>query len=309
MANQLIPGIGVLFPTFYDSSVDYFHGVTTAHAMQSLTESTKEGVALRTGVYMSHVQAADDGLAFHLLRCSTNFAGPTHNFRGVDRDILDRTNCAIAQHFPEAAPVNHVLAQVYHNRKATAGHKEAKAVIKRHADKTKDMPTNGVIAFATFYSYDGCPRRHTPASDPLDVWYGKASMLTTMKFALKQPDHHPHLPAQVTVKLYPHSLLLIPLTTNQLYTHEIKAPLLPAHMAPTRLGYVMRCSNQRAIHRDGVTYAITPDGEEVPLGAMTPLSAAAVRAAYRQENVSDEAVHYPAVHCSFNSGDYQAPLL
>lgn len=307
---QDFPGVGVLFPRFFDDGRDYYAEFMAAHAPQALTESNKAGVALRKGLYMSRVEPVGpgDGLAFHMLRCSTNFHGPTDNFRAVDHDILARTNAAVRRHFPGAAPVNHVLAQVYHNRRAGRGVREAKAVIKRHADKTKDMPRNGVLAFATFYNFDGCAAGPCPL-DPLDVAYKrKSSMLTDMLFVLKQPEHHPDLPARVRIKLYPNSLLVVPLETNRIYTHEIKAPVLPAHVLPTRLGYVMRCSNQRAVHRDGRTYLLGADGEE-PLQAMTPDVAAAVRAAYLQENQSDAVVEYPVFPASFNEGDYQAPAL
>lgn len=306
-----IPNIGILFPRFFDDGRDYYADFNAAHATQALTESNKEGVALRKGLYMSHVEATGqgDGLAFHLLRCSTNFHGPTENFRDVDHDILARTNEAVRRHFPGAAPVNHVLAQVYHNRPASRGVREAKAVIKRHADKTKDMPGNGVLAFATFYNFDGCAAGPCP-TDALDVCFNrKSSMLTDMLFVLKREENHPHLQPRVRVKLYPNSLLVVPLETNRLYTHELKAPVLPAHLLPTRLGYVMRCSNQRALHRDGRTFLLYGEGIETPMEAMTPEVAAAVRAAYLQENATDAVVEYPAFAASFNEGDYQAPLL
>ncbi len=61
------------------------------------------------------------------------------------------------------------------------------------------------------------------------------------------------LPAQFTLPLYPGSVFFMPLSTNRLYVHEIVPSELDAARIPTRLGYVARCSNAEAVHREGHT--------------------------------------------------------
>ena len=147
----LVHGVGVLVRRFFDPALDYFGQIQVEHAFQSLTESTKPGAAHRTGIYLTPVEQRGGELHFHLLRCSSNFSGPTETFRATDRRIVDALNAEAAALFEGAAPLNHVLAQIYWNTPATATAKQTKAKIKGHADKTKDMPSNGVMAFCTFY--------------------------------------------------------------------------------------------------------------------------------------------------------------
>lgn len=252
---------------------------------------------------MSEVVPLEDGSRqFHLLRCSTNFEGPTEGFNDVDKRLLSQVNSAIDKHLPQCAHVNHVLAQLYHNSQGENGGKSTKAKIKRHADKTKDMEPNGVIAFASFYSF---PTNVKVTVTEDDILYGKnQSVLTRLHFAPKDTQRNPF-----TVTLLPNSLLLIPLTTNQLYTHETKPSILPANKIPTRIGYVMRCSKQLALHRNGQTY-VQVDNNFVPMPEMTPNDAQAIKEVYKQENVECGPVHYPSdIHGSFNKGDYLMPSL
>merc|ERR1719201_135291 len=133
--------------------------------------------------------------------------------------------------------MNHVLAQIYHNVGADPQHgcrHASKAAISRHSDKTKDMPAHGVMAFVTLYSDpDGRLQplqQRTPQGGAPD--YGRCSAkgsalsgLTRLRFCLK-PDARleagPHAAEVVDVALQPNSLLLVPLRTNRLYTHEIR---------------------------------------------------------------------------------------
>lgn len=48
---QDFPGVGVLFPRFFDDGRDYYAEFMAAHAPQALTESNKDGVALRKWLY------------------------------------------------------------------------------------------------------------------------------------------------------------------------------------------------------------------------------------------------------------------
>ncbi|VAW72812.1 hypothetical protein MNBD_GAMMA10-1619 [hydrothermal vent metagenome] len=56
-----------------------------------------------------------EGLHFNLLPCSTNLLAPTENFGANDRHVVDVLNQEAARIFENQAPLNHVLAQVYHN--------------------------------------------------------------------------------------------------------------------------------------------------------------------------------------------------
>jgi hypothetical protein len=148
-----VHGSGVYYRRFFDPAGAHFSRICSEHAFQSLTESTKPGKAHRSGIYLTPVRREGDALHFRLLRCSTNLSGPTENFRATDRHIVDALNQEAALVFDAAAPLNHVLAQTYHNTPADPERKQAKARISPHADKTKDMPRDGVMAFCTFYEH------------------------------------------------------------------------------------------------------------------------------------------------------------
>ena len=105
-----IHGVGVFYPQFFNDSVDYFKSIESAHQFQTLTESNKPGSAFRTGIYLTGVINEDDGLKFHLLRCSSNFSGPTDNFRDIDDSIVDSVNNACQSVFTNPGSLNHVLA-------------------------------------------------------------------------------------------------------------------------------------------------------------------------------------------------------
>ena len=122
---------------------------------------------------------------------------------------------------------------------------------------------------------------------------------------------YPALKKSFRVTLYPNSLFLISLETNRLYTHEIKPSSLPVSKIPTRLGYVIRCSKTKAIHRDGRTYILAENDnakEERALEEMSGESMREIKDLYFQENVSDAQVTYPMIYTSLNEGDYKMPM-
>lgn len=303
-----VHGLGLYYRCFFDPSVDFFARIRGEHAFQSLTESTKPGRAHRTGIYLSPVTRDAGALRFRLLRCSTNLSGPTEGFRATDRHIVDALDQEAALSFEGAAPLDHVLAQTYHNTPADAEKKQAKARISLHADKTKDMPTNGIMAFCTFYERQG--ERLPLPDDPFDQDQGRRSGLTRLRFRLKEtvPESMAAaLPRQLTITLLPGSVFFMPLSTNRLYVHEIVPSELDAARLPTRLGYVVRCSKTQAVHEDGRTF-IESGGERVALEAPTPEGMSELRRLYAEENKTHVHIDYgDELRFSMNEGDYLAP--
>lgn len=306
----LVHGVGVYYRRFFDLNFDHFNRICTEHTFQSLTESTKPGKAHRTGIYLTPVKQEGEDLHFRLLRCSTNLSGPTENFRANDSYIVDALNREAAFIFQHHAPLNHVLAQIYHNTPAIAVQKQSKARISAHADKTKDMPTDGIMAFCTFY--DQLNKLSPLTTDAFDYGYKGTSGLTKLYFRLKEPIvEHPEctLPAQFTLTLYPNSVFFMPLSTNRLYTHEIRSSTLDAKLIPTRLGYVVRCSNAEAIHKNGHTF-LKIDGKLVPLASPTLEGMKALRNLYTEENKTQAFIDYgDNILFSMNTGDYLAPQI
>ncbi|MFF3019316.1 hypothetical protein [Streptomyces sp. NPDC057939] len=307
-----VHGVGVYYPRFFALDADHFGRIRAEHAFQSLTESTKPGTAHRRGIYLTPVTRNDDELRFRLLRCSTNFSGPTENFRPTDTHIVEELNREAAAVFRDQAPLNHVLAQIYHNTAATAERKQSKARISAHADKTKDMPVNGIMAFCTFYDGIGTDAPRPPAEDPFGQDAKGDGGLTRLRFRLKEPvEEHDGvaLPKQFTLTLHPGSVLLMPLSTNRLYTHEIRPSTWDAALLPTRLGYVVRCSNAEAVHKGGRTF-LEVGGEPVELGPPTPDGMDELRRLYAEENRTSSFIDYgDGLLFSMNAGDYVAPRI
>ncbi|MFD5329016.1 hypothetical protein [Streptomyces sp. NPDC127092] len=304
-----VHGVGVYYRRFFAPGDDHFGRIRAEHAFQSLTESTKPGAARRSGIYLTPVTRHGDDLHFRLLRCSTNLSGPTEGFRPTDTSIVEALNAEAASVFRNHAPLNHVLAQIYHNTRATPERKQSKARISAHADKTKDMPANGVMAFCTFY--DGLDQLRPLAEDPFDHGVNGVSALTGLRFRLKEPNgggDGSGLPPQFTVTLHPGSVLFMPLSTNRLYTHEIRPSALDASLLPTRLGYVVRCSSAEAVHRNGDTFLKAAGGGLVKLEPPTPDGMDELRRLYAEENRTSAFVDYgDAFLFSMNTGDYVAP--
>ncbi|MFJ6052160.1 hypothetical protein [Streptomyces sp. NPDC092307] len=305
-----VHGAGVYYRRFFDLDADHFGRIRAEHAFQSLTESTKPGTAHRSGIYLTPVEQSGDELHFRLLRCSTNLSGPTEGFRATDTLIVEALNREAATVFRGQAPLNHVLAQIYHNTGATAERKQSKARISAHADKTKDMPVNGVMAFCTFY--DGLDKLRPLADDAFDYGVKRAGGLTQLRFRLKEPTAEAEqdgvaLPPQFDLTLYPGSVFFMPLSTNRLYTHEIRPSTLGADVLPTRLGYVVRCSNAEAVHKDGRTF-LKAGGDPVELGPPTPEGMDELRRLYAEENRTSSFIDYGGKFLfSMNTGDYVAP--
>lgn len=305
-----VHGVGVYYRRFFDLGADRFGQIRAEHEFQSLTESTKPGTAHRSGIYLTPVTRNGDELHFRLLRCSTNLSGPTEGFRPTDKHIVDALNLEAAAVFRNQAPLNHVLAQIYRNTPAAAGRKQSKAKISAHADKTKDMPVNGIMAFCTFY--DRLDRLQPLAEDPFDYGYGAkgVSGLTRLHFRLKEPagEHDgAAFPPQFTLTLHPGSVFFMPLSTNRLYTHEIRPSTLDPGLLPTRLGYVVRCSSTEAVHKNGRTF-LKVDGDLVGLEPPTPAGMDELRRLYAEENKTSSFIDYgTAFFFSMNTGDYVAP--
>ncbi|MGW9074786.1 hypothetical protein ACWGQT_35825 [Streptomyces yangpuensis] len=298
-----VHGAGVYYRRFFDLDAGHFGRIRAEHAFQSLTESTKPGTAHRSGIYLTPVTQDGDALHFRLLRCSTNLSGPTEGFRATDTEIVDALNREAASVFRNHAPLNHVLAQIYHNTLATAERKQSKAKISAHADKTKDMPGNGIMAFCTFY--DGLDKLQPMAEDAFDHGLKRASGLTRLHFRLKEEVDG--LPSQFSLTLYPGSVFFMPLSANRLYTHEIRPSTLNAEALPTRLGYVVRCSSAEAVHRNGQTFLKTAD-DLVELGPPTQEGMDELRRLYAEENRTSSFIDYgDRFLFSMNSGDYVAP--
>ncbi|WP_327075275.1 hypothetical protein OG196_42315 [Kitasatospora purpeofusca] len=307
-----VHGVGVYYPRFFEPEADHFGRIRAEHAFQSLTESTKPGTAHRSGIYLTPVTRDGDELHFRLLRCSTNLSGPTEGFGPTDTGVVEELNREAAAVFRGQAPLNHVLAQIYHNTRATEGRKQSKARISAHADKTKDMPANGIMAFCTFYDrLDGLDGPQPLAQDPFDLGVKGVSGLTGLRFHLKDPTavlDGTALPPQFTLTLHPGSVFLMPLSTNRLYTHEIRPSSLDAGLLPTRLGYVVRCSSAEAVHRDGRTFLKTAAGDPVELEPPTEAGMDELRRLYAEENRTSSFIDYgDGFRFSMNTGDYLAP--
>ncbi|MEV4925346.1 hypothetical protein [Streptomyces roseoverticillatus] len=303
-----VHGVGVYYRRFFELGADYFGRVRAEHAFQSLTESTKPGTAHRSGIYLTPVTRNGDELHFRLLRCSTNLSGPTENFRPTDTRIVEALNREAAAVFRNQAPLNHVLAQTYHNTLATAERKQSKAKISAHSDKTKDMPVHGIMAFCTFY--DRLDNLQPLAEDAFDYGVKGASALTKLHFRLKEPTEKRDgvaLPPQFTLTLYPGSVFFMPLSTNRLYAHEIRPSPLDAELLPTRLGYVVRCSSAEAVHKNGRTF-LKVAGDLAELEPPTPAGLNELRRLYAEENRTSSFIDYGDKFLfSMNTGDYLAP--
>ncbi len=299
--------LGAISPT----NTNYFDSLQVKHKFQSLTEGNKPGKSFRNGIYLSEVEIDEDTSKFHLLRCSTNLDGPTLAFADEDREILTEVNKLADRNFTQKANLNHVLAQVYNNTFIVNDAdkvKERKAKIRSHSDKTKDMPANGLIAFCTFYSSNISDYK-APLRNRFDRCYRDISVLTKLKFKLKDEARHLPLVQEFSVPLYHNSVLLIPLSTNRYWTHETCPPSLPVGKFPTRLGYVIRCSNTSAVFRDGTTYIQREGKEDVKLEKPMQEDISGLKKLYQAENITINHIEYKDIFFSMNEGDYKRPIV
>lgn len=316
----IINGVGVYYRRFFETNVDYFTKIQKEHNFQSLTESNKTSAAYRKGIYITKVRPDEAGNRhFKLLRCSTNLSGATDNMKTTDEVIVRALNNEVPFIFKNAAPLDHILAQVYWNSEATADKKSVKAKIKAHSDKTKDMPQNGIMAFCTFYSKIGTQFKSNPDGDPFDKCLRrKTSILTNLRFKLKksayaQYDGKEALIQEFSVTLFPESVFFMSLSTNRLYTHAIVPSALPVPHLPTRMGYVVRCSKTSAVHIDGQNFIEQDEVDDrqkpVALEQPTIQGVSDLKGLYRIENSQMDLVEYGnRFTFSLNKGDYSAPM-
>lgn len=308
----VVNNAGVYFRKLFTED-DYFNKIKAEHVFQELTESNKPSKAFRKGIYLTKVtkEENEDGnevLHYRLLRCSSNFTGPTDNFRTTDHKIIDSLNDAVKYVFEYKTELNHVLAQIYENKMKTEDtEKEMKSRIKAHSDKTKDMPKDGLIVFCTFYDNANVEHLKSSTTDRYDSCYKGVSALAKLHFKLKSTVEDDALEKEFSVTLYPDSVFMIPLSTNRLYTHEIRPSMLNADRIPTRMGYVVRCSNLEAQHINHQTY-IRENDSLVKLDKMTPETQEELRNFYYDENKSEKMIKYGKIHFSMNSGDYEKPI-
>ncbi|WP_196888187.1 hypothetical protein [Aureivirga sp. CE67] len=301
---------GILYRNLFNDE-DYFKWVESEHDFQELTESIKNTKALRSGIYMTDVKKEESDengeiLHYHLLRCSSNLTGPTDNFRNSDRKIIKRLNDCAKDVFENDTDLNHVLAQIYRNKVQENG-KQAKAKIKAHSDKTKDMDENGLIAFCTFYDRTEFEQLKPSKKDPFDWTYKNVSGLSRLLFKLKKDITDSSLVKEFSVTLYPNSAFIIPLSTNRLYTHEIRTSMLNVDQIPVRMGYVARCSNMKAQYKNENVY-IQEGDELLKMVEMTEEMRQDLYKDYKKENDTKEKVDYEKIRFSMNVGDYKKPI-
>lgn len=310
----VIHQMGVYFRELFPED-NFFKKITQEHNFQDLTESTKQSKALRKGIYLSAVTQEINSeqkelLHYNLMRCSSNLTGPTDNFRATDHQIITALNEAASYTFEKAPCLNHVLAQIYYNKKegeTPQKMKEKKAKISAHSDKTKDMLEEGLIAFCTFYDKAKFEQLQPSKKDSFDWVYKKHSGLTKLHFKLKKTVEEDNLIKEFFVTLYPNSVFMIPLSTNRLYTHAISPSMLNVDRIPIRMGYVVRSSKQEALYKDNQVF-IQEKGEWLPLQPMTQELLSELKTSYYEENTTEKKVQYKEVHFSMNQGDYQKPI-
>lgn len=304
----IISKAGVYFRKLFTGH-HYFDQIKSEHNFQELTESNKPGKAFRKGIYLTDIKKDENEvLHYRLLRCSSNFTGPTDNLRPTDRKIIDTLNEAVKYVFEDKTDLNHVLAQIYENKvRNESNEKEVKSKIKAHSDKTKDMPTEGLIVFCTFYDKTDLSHLKQPENDRYDRRHKEITAFTRLHFKLKSSVNDASLDKEFSVTLYPNSVFMIPLSTNRLYTHEIKPSSLNADMIPTRMGYVVRCSNVEAQYIDNQTF-IREQGDLIKLEPMTEEGQEDLRDTYYEENISEQPIQYGKIHFSMNAGDYEKPI-
>lgn len=81
--------------------------------------------------------------------------------------------------------------------------------------------------------------------------------------------------------------------------------MLNADRIPTRMGYVVRCSNLEAQHINHQTY-ISENGRFIKLDKMTPETQEELRSFYYEENKSEELIKYGKIHFSMTGIDFES---
>lgn len=291
-------GNGVYFRKYFNDDT-MFDRIKNEHEFQDLGLGKLPGKAFRQGVYITPINEDKNGdLNFKLLRCSTNLSGPTEQCRATDYQIIGSLNNEAENVYNNPTTMNHVLAQIYWNTGTN------KARINKHSDKTKDMPKDSMMAFCTFYDnsffIDTKLKQHG-----FDWCFGKKNVTALSKLCFKIKNKEDG--EDFTVTLYPGSVLFIPIKTNRLYTHEIHVSDLDVKNIPTRMGYVIRCSNTDAVFKDNNTF-IKYDGELIKLENETDNGIELLKSMYMIENKTTNIVDYEnKFYFSLNKGDYMRP--
>jgi len=368
-----------------ENNEDIFTKLTTDHSLQALSESDKPGAAHRTGIYLTKADEYRFRLlrcSSNLAGPTASFQATDREIisrlNTESRAIFDSAsdmnhvlaqaywNNYVTRHGPynnnsthEEVTPPRTLEPDSHSSDSDKGEvapaetvttvtKQTKAKIKAHADKTKDMSRDGVMAFCTFYNEQELRARLQKFKQDDDAngllgsfdcssydwghWSVKggkknkfSSGMTKLRFELKQPVEQRQkaagfndamkLPKNFDVVLFPNSVFMMPLSTNRLYTHETVPGGLDVYMLPTRLGYVVRCSKTEAVWRDGCTYVRNPASGKFDAKLVEPTLAgiSELKKLYAKENLGDELMDYGVERGEFlfslNKGDYMCPIV
>jgi len=338
-------GRGIFVPRMFPARDDIYYNILNEHTLVDFRESNKPTNEYRKGLYITPVTKVDEHTyGYHLLRCSTNLAGPTDDVCDTDTIILAAVNHLAEQYFDKPVDLNHVLAQLYCNdtkssdrrtseegsakQTITTNKNQKKATIKLHSGKTKDMPPEALIAFCSFYSGKGfeiAEQEETeqitdyPNTSIFDSYYKNTSVLTKLRFRLKKDvlNESKKYVEQFDVVLYPGSVFMMSLETNRLYTHEIVPSVLPVEKLPTRLSYVVRCSTTMAQYNqtDGQTFLTNDDDDTQKnwIKLRPPCDEEEMdklKELYYEENATSRVMDYgnqDTFAFSLNEGDYWCP--
>jgi len=165
------------------------------------------------------------------------------------------------------------------------------------------MPKNAVMAFCSFYKQNlGSTFKNQ--KNNLD----NENVLTKLRFRFKKEAYDDKYEKKFDIVLHPNSVFLIPLFTNRIYTHEIIPSNLPVDKLPTRMGYVIRCSNTNSVYKDGKTF-IVKDNKYIELEEPTDEGIKELKNLYYKENRTIEKVFYDKFYFSLNRGDYTKPIV
>ena len=125
------------------------------------------------------------------------------------------------------------------------------------------------------------------------MFNGNTSVLTRLRFRLKSDVSNidnKYTP-QFDIILYPNSLFLMSLITNRIYTHEIVPSGLPIDKIPTRMGYVIRCSNTLATRKDRRTY-LNKGNKLIEMEEHDEEGITRLKNLYYRENMTSEKIVY-----------------
>jgi hypothetical protein len=132
------------------------------------------------------------------------------------------------------------------------------------------------------------------------------TIFTKLRFKLK--GNIENMCPSFDITLYPNSVFVIPLSMNRCYTHEICPSILPIERIPVRCGYIMRCSDQEAVHRYGTTY-IEQNHCLVQMDEPDEKDIKHLKNLYFQENSTTNMINYGDINFSLNQGDYTQPKI